>query len=416
MNIWNVTIQCEIILHAKKKHKALYTHRIHIHISMKKSDFVRGIKDKNPVESEAETDNGGEKRRQLPEISQKAWDGVNELRKKRGITWNEFFNRINNYQDWTEHLLRLPQNPSLGDKLNAVTVAMYMPLWLSNIYNSFLKEPFKEIHDVKEIFGTAKAKPGIIVSAGPSLYKYKHLELLAQSDFYKNKVGPILTTSHTVKDCLECGIIPDYMILLDPEPVMILHIDHKIIDKYADKITGVFSATTYPDVLKRWKGKKLFFLPSISDRTTPNVQAMFSGIFPMLQEMNALANAGSFSWSIAKFLGCNPIVLIGMDQGFLMDTPVENTPYYPAYKQPSNTREDVIKDCFYHHTHSFFKTDRYTDDIYGNFAKNIIASAKLAKEEEGISTINCTGGGFVDDPSIIENEWFEKWLKKWKKD
>lgn len=382
---------------------------------MKKSDFKRGIKDRILTESEAGKDKGGEKRRQLPEISEKAWKGVNELRQKNNLTWNDLFKRINNYQDWAEHLFRLPQEPSLGDKLNAVTVTNYMPLWLSNIYNYFLKEPFKDIHDVKEIFGTAKAKPAVVIGAGPSLHEYNHLELLAQSEFYKNKIGPVLTTSHNIKDCLEAGVVPDYMILLDPEPVMLLHVDHEIIDKYADKITGIFSITTHPDVLNRWKGKKLFFMPSISERTIPNVQAVFSGFFPMLQEMNALANAGSFSWSIAKFLGCNPIVLIGMDEGFLMDTDVEDTPYYRALKQPSITREEVIKTCFMYHKHSFFNTERYTDDIYGSFARNMIAIAKQVKEEEGVVTINCTGGGFIDDPNVIENEWFNKWLKTWEK-
>lgn len=381
--------------------------------NMKKSDFKLGIHDKHEDFDDEEEKSDIKKRRQLPGISEKAWAGVNELRKEKGITWNDLFERINNYKDWTEHLLKLTQKPSIGDKLNALTVSHYMPLWLDNLYENFLEEPLKDIHDVKDFFGTARDKPAIVIGAGPSLYKYNHLNLLAKSKFYKDKVGPILTTSHTVKDCLEHGVIPDYMILVDPEPIMLSHLDHEIIDKYADKIEAIFSITIHPGVLKRWKGNKHFFMSAISDATIPNVQAVLSGFFPMLNGMNGLANAGSFSWSIAKFLGCNPIALIGMDQAFLLDTPVEETPYYKAFQSSFKTRKEIIENCYRSHTHSFFKTDCYTDDIYGTFAKNTVAIAKRVKNEEGVITINATGGGFIDEPNIIENQWFEDFLKKY---
>ena len=183
---------------------------------MKKSDFTLGINDKEE-ESEDKEETGEKKRRQLPGISEKAWNGINEIRKEKDITWNELIEQIYHYQDWLGHLLTLPPKPTIGDKLNAVTVTYYMPLWLKNIYLNFFMEHIKDINDIKEIFFTEKGKPAIVIGAGPSLHKYKHLELLAQSEFYKNKEGPIITTSHTVKDCLEAGVIPDYMVLLDPQ-------------------------------------------------------------------------------------------------------------------------------------------------------------------------------------------------------
>ena len=377
---------------------------------MEESD-IRGKGESEEEKEESDI----KKRRQLPEISEKAWHGVNEIRKQYKITWQELFERINNYQDWFDLLLRLRKEPSLGDKLNAVTVMHYMPMWLENIYKNFFKEHIKDLSDIKKIAGTAKGKPAIAIGAGPSLFKYKHLELLAQSQFYQQKVGPILTTSHTVKDCLEAGVIPDYMILLDPEPIMMTHIDHDIVDKYADQITGVFCITTDHEVYKRWKGKKVFFISAISEATIPNVMAIISGLFPEITEMNALANAGSFSWNVARFMGCNPIVLIGMDQGFLPETPFEETPYYNAFKRSHSTHQEIVDDCFHFHTHSFFKNNSYTDDIYKNFAANTIEIARITKEQEGVETLNCTGGGFIDKPEIIENMWFEDFLEKWEK-
>ena len=365
-------------------------------------------------EKEKEEDFGVKKRRQLPEIADKVWDGVNKQRKGASITWDELFKRMYYYEDWVEHLLELPKRPTLGDRLNAVTVVHYLPMWLESIRKSFVEKCTKDVRDVKEIFDTAKGKPGIVIGAGPSLEKHHHLELLAKSRFYKEKVGPVLTTSHTLVDCLEAGVIPDYMILLDPEPVMMPHIDHDIVDEYAGKITGVFSISIDHEVLRRWKGEKVFFLAAIPEATIPNIQGVISRLFPMLTEMNALANAGTFAWNVAQHLGCNPIILIGMDQAFLADTPVEETPYYKAFQRTYNTREEILDNCYHFHTHSFFKNNSYTDDIYRNFMKNTVAAAKIAKKN-GISTINCTGGGFIDDPDIIENRWFEDFLKKWEK-
>lgn len=390
----------------------MYTH---IETRMEKNDFKRRDEEGSEESEEGKGKSDIKRRRQLPGISEEAWSGVNTIRKEKEMTWNEFFERINNYQDWLGLLLLLPRRPSLGDKLNAVTVTHYMPMWLQNIYRNFLKKHVKNIKDIKEIFDTATNKPAIVIGAGPSLQKFHHLELLADSAFYKEKIGPILTTSHTVKDCLEAGVIPDYMILLDPEPVMLPHIDHDIVDEYADKIKGIFPITIDNIVLNRWKGKKIFFLAAISEATIPNVQAVLSGLFPKITEMNALANAGTFSWNVAKFLGCNPIAMIGMDQGFLMDTPVEETPYYKAFQKSYDNREEILDNDYYFHTHSFFKTDRYTDDIYRNFAKNAIAAANVAKKDKGIRTINATGGGFIDKPEVIENMWFEDFLRKWEK-
>ena len=46
---------------------------------------------------------------------------------------------------------------------------------------------------------------GIVIGAGPSLYKFNHLEILAKSD-YK---GTLLITDKMLVPCLKGGITPD---------------------------------------------------------------------------------------------------------------------------------------------------------------------------------------------------------------
>ena len=350
------------------------------------------------------------KRRELPPIRDDVWNNINGIRKEFKITWGDLFERFYNYQDWFAHLLRLPKEPSKGDRLNVTTTHFYMSLWLENVYKNFIKEHIKDLPDVRSIIGIAKDRPAILIGAGPSLKENNYLELLANSDF-KQK-GKIIAVSHILDDCLNAGVIPDYITLVDPEPMMIDHINTDIVDKYASEITGIFPITIHPDVLQRWKGKKLFFLAGIPETTIPNVQAVMSGLFPKITELSGCSNAGTFSFLMGWQMGCNPIAMIGMDMSFMPDTPIEETPYYKAFRPAYKTEKEMIAECYRFHTHSFFQNNCYTDDIYYQFALGITDLAKQTKEANGATLINCTGRGIIDEPDIIENMWFEDFLKK----
>lgn len=351
------------------------------------------------------------RRRELPPISGEVWDSINKIRKEFDITWGELFERLYNYQDWFAHLLSLPKELTKGEKLNVATVHCYMGLWLENTYKNFLKEHIKDLPDVRTIFGIGKGRPALVIGAGPSLKENNYLELLSKSDFKRK--GIIIAVSHILCDCLEAGIIPNYMPLIDPEPVMIDHINSDIVDKHASEITAIFPISVHPDVLERWTGKKLFFLPTISESTIPNVQAVMSGLFPNVTELSGCSNAGTFSLFMGWQMGCNPIGMIGMDLSFMVDTPIEETPYYKALRPAYKTQKEMIAESYHFHEHSFFKNNCYTDDFYYQFTLGVVDLAKMAKENSGISLINCTGRGMIDEPDIIENMWFENWIKKW---
>lgn len=351
------------------------------------------------------------KKRHLPEISDEHWNAFNEVRNAHNATWAETFMRFSNYQDWVDHLFNLPKESSDISKINASTVAQLLPLWLENTRHNFMRDI--EIPNICDIENSAETgTPGLVIGAGPSLVTNDHLTTLRNSAFYKEHKGPIVSTAHSLRDCIEGGVIPDYMTLIDSALVLKKFIDYDIVDEHSEDITGIFPVEVHPDVLERWHGKKYFFLPSIPDMTIPNVQAVLAGLFPNVMEMDGMANCGSFSWNVARHIGCNPIALIGMDLSFKPDFPVKNTMYYKQLRSLCASDKEMLEKWYRFHTHSFFGTNCYTDYIYDSFCTGSVADFKAYKKHGGITTINCTEGGIIDDPEI-ENMWFADWLKRW---
>lgn len=352
------------------------------------------------------------KPRHLPGIPKEHWDAFNEIRKAYKISWAETFERFYNYQDWVGHLFNLPKDASEIDMLNASTVTQFLPMWLENIRMVFMEDV--EIPDMRGIENSVKpGTPGLVIGAGPSLRMNDHLDLLRESVFYKERKGVIISVGNNIKECLDSGIVPDYMVLIDGDPTIPLEfIDHDIVDEYSKDITAIFSLIVHKTVVKRWKGNSLFFMPVITDLTIPNVRSVLSGLFPNVIEMDGMANCGSFGWNVARHIGCNPIALIGLDFSFKPETPIKDTWYYEQLRAICSSDKECIDTMYHFHTHSFFGTNCFTDIVYGSFSAGSTETFKSYKKRDGIITQNCTEGGIIDDEDI-ENMYFADWLAKW---
>ena len=347
--------------------------------------------------------------RHLPEISDEHWDAFNSLRKDHEATWVDVFKRMFNYQDWVGHLFELPEESTDSAKLNAVTVTTLLPAWLENIRNNFLD--VVDISDMSTIKDTTDGA-GLVIGAGPSLLNNNHLGMLRESSFYKDHKGVIISTAHSLIWCLEAGVVPDYITMVDADEKMVRFVDHPLVKEHSAQITGLFSTNTHPEVFNHWNGEKLFFLPAIPHITVPNVQSVLSMLFPGTLVFDCMANCGSFSWNVARYTGCDQIAVIGLDFAFEPDFPIKDTPYYDAYKPSYDTEQDMLEKCYRFHTHSFFGNNCYTDHIHDSFQKTFVEVCKIYKERMGVTTVNCTGGGVIDDPEI-ENAWFKDWLAGW---
>lgn len=347
------------------------------------------------------------RRRELPAIGNNFFNGFNKIRKKHNATWEEVFERFYYYQDWVELLFTLPKKPSEIDQVNATTVTHLLPIWLENMYINFIKDNVI-IHNIEELIKSKHGQPGLIIAAGPSLHDNNNLKLLHDSAFYRDKKGIIISTAHTLKDCLKYDVIPDYMVVLDESEIEADFVD---IGNKAKTITGIFVSTIHPEVLKRWQGEKYFFIGVIPDRTIPNVQKVLTWLLPCFTEFDAGSNCGTACWNIARYIGCNPIALLGLDFAFNINTPVQETPYYAAFRRSYKSDEEMLKKAYRFHTHSFFGTNCYTDSMFDEFMKTAVFLFKQTKKRKNLETINCSPG-IIDDPDV-SNMWFKDFLQKY---
>jgi len=322
------------------------------------------------------------------------------------IKLSGLFKRVAIYQNLTGRLLSLPEEANDEILLNSSMMDTLLPSWLNNV-----GENFDMIKDGKDVRGIPDMKntPALVIGAGPTLYRNKHLELLAEKGFD----GHIFATDAVLKDCLEHGIVPDYVIFVDPSEKIYPFIDHDIVDKYADKLTAIMNVIMHPSVVERWKGDIMWYQVFIEEIIGPNVTFTLQ----QLTHTTALMSAGhsaSIGWSTAAIKNYNPIVSIGLDLSFPPDMSIEESRIFEYYlKSNAGNREktlDALEECYKHYHHKFFNTDCYYEIIFGAYtecSKRILQTLNST----GIRIINCTEGGTLEGEGI-ECMWFADYLEK----
>ncbi|HWB53953.1 MAG TPA: 6-hydroxymethylpterin diphosphokinase MptE-like protein, partial [Tepidisphaeraceae bacterium] len=145
-----------------------------------------------------------------------------------------------------------------------------------------------------------KGQPAIIVSAGPSLRKNKHLLPAARES------AVLIAVQTTLKPLLEMGVEPDFVTSLDY---------HDICTRFYENLP--------------WKlSTELVAEPKASDRIFqlfPGPISLLGNTYAegLLREMRiekaplpAGATVAHLAYYLAEYLGCDPIIFIGQDLGF----------------------------------------------------------------------------------------------------
>lgn len=270
-----------------------------------------------------------------------------------------------------------------------------------------------------------KANSAIVISAGPSLHYNDTLSVLASSD-YK---GTIIAIDGSYVKCLKAGIIPDYVITLDPHPTRIvrwfgdpdleknlegddyfsrqdLDIDFRenslrqnreniaLVDEYASRSKLIIASTAPTNLVHRAKAAGFdmyWWLPLVDN---PNSEGSLTRKMYKLTKLPAIntgGNVGTAAWVFAQFwLKIKNIAVVGMDLGYRQDLPYNMTQGYPELVQMLG-EENVTSDLFPVIENPESGETYYTDPTYFWYRKNtldLIANS-------GETLYNCTGGGIL---------------------
>lgn len=319
-------------------------------------------------------------------ISDEDRSQLKSLMTQYSVTWPEFIHQLAIYPELAEQALKLPKEVSRGMTVNVATVHDLMPLWLDNIHMNF--ESIKSGLDVSDIIQTNR--PALIIGAGPSIYTNNHLQQLKEVGFD----GVIFAADRVLKDCLEAGVIPDYVLILDGSEKILPYIDYDIVDEYSEKIGAILCVSTHPDVVKRWKGQKYWYINSIAEDIAPNTAYLLHRLIKKT-EMTTAGHASSLGWSVAYTIGCKEIVLIGLDLSHHMDKPIEETPSFSRYLEMFKGDVEKIRKHFKTYHHEFFNTDCYFDPVFESYAECSMTHFRSAASG-GCKIINCTEGGAIE--------------------
>lgn len=277
----------------------------------------------------------------------------------------------------------------------------------------------------------------LVISAGPSLHKNNILERIKNSD-YK---GIIVAVDGSYIKCLQNGVVPDFVLTLDPHPTRMvrwfgdpdfeknmegddffdrqdLNIEFRnnsqqknrsninLVDEHASESKLVICSTAPKNIVSRCLSADFdsyWWAPLVDNPYREGSVTRTVCEATGLPAMNTGGNVGSAAWVFAQTqLKAKNIAVVGMDLGYYSDTPIEKTQTY--YELKSHLNDDDFKNAFRQFKSPISGEDFYVDPTYAWYCQNLLDMIKA----NGAKLYNCSGGGvlFGDGVECISIEDF----------
>ena len=269
--------------------------------------------------------------------------------------------------------------------------------------------------------------PCLIVAAGPSLYRESIFPRI-----YNRFQGTIVATDSAYIQCLKAGIIPDYVVTLDPHPTRMvrwfgdpdleknmngddyferqdLDVAFRINAKEENetniglvnrhKVPLIICSTAPSNVVKRTAlHERYWFAPLVDDPEAADSITRKIVSATDLPALNTGGTVGTAAWVFAhSILKSLDIAVVGMDLAYYEDMPLDktqswhmlggNAAMYPSFTNPNGQRS-------------------FTDPTYFWYRENFLGLLK----SNAATVTNCTGTGLLDGEGV---KWMglEQWLR-----
>ena len=262
--------------------------------------------------------------------------------------------------------------------------------------------------------GKTKLKSAIVIGRGPSVKKKGHLEILAKSNFN----GAIICCDGALINTLKAGVTPEkfpnfYVVSIDPYSPAMKFYDDKIVDRYGDKIKGIFSTIVKPTTVEKARnaGIKIHWLHSLFDyeEGKKSFNQISASMVRAKNHHNGLpaiqtgGNVGTSSWFIAwRILKCPTVALIGINHGWNEDDPWEKIISHGSdfvktdvVDRKSDTFEKLFKKIY----NPDFNCNCIVDPLFQFYSSAL--KEFIVRSPEWLTTINATEGGSIFGDKII---------------
>ncbi len=275
-----------------------------------------------------------------------------------------------------------------------------------------------------------KARSGIVISAGPSIHKRQSVERIRDSG-YK---GAIIAVDASYVACLRKGVIPDYLVTLDPHPTRMvrwfgdkqfeehaakddyfqrqdLNVEFRqnahrqnqenieLVNTHGHKTVALVASSAPANVVERLREARFpmyWWNPLVDDPRAPD--SLTRKLFELnrLPSLNTGGNVGAAAWVFASATLKLPTVgLVGMDLGYYPETPYKLTQTYYELAVHAGGEEGMER-YFQDFTFPLTGERYYTDPTYFWYRKNLLQLVSQAATR----TCNCTEGGTLFGPHI----------------
>jgi hypothetical protein len=238
--------------------------------------------------------------------------------------------------------------------------------------------------------GFARGRLGIVVSAGPSLRRNLHL----LKDPAVQERAVIVATQTVLKPLLAEGIRPHFVAALDWHRIS-KRFYEGLREKDVARTTLVLDPQANPVIAASYPGP-------VRAIAAPHLDALLG---PLARDMGRLppgATVAHLCYQIARFLGCDPVALIGQDLGFTdgvyyaRGTAIDEV--WAPELNPFNTMENLEwTRIARHRSHLVKRTDVHGRSIYTDAQMETYLQRFeyffLQDERRGLRTIDATEGG-----------------------
>ncbi|MEM9373940.1 MAG: 6-hydroxymethylpterin diphosphokinase MptE-like protein, partial [Planctomycetota bacterium] len=188
-------------------------------------------------------------------------------------------------------------------RTNIVTTLAHAPVTLRNM--TMNADRYATCAGVNALKGSCVGCPAVTVAAGPSLKK--NLAVLGGPGVSDRVV--IIAAQTVLKPMLEAGIRPHFVTALD---------HHELSGRFYEGLTPedvegvrlVVEPKANPAILEKFPGEILCTGEPMLDLLIGD------GLSRRMDELPAGATVAHLSYFLARYLGCDPVIMIGQDLGF----------------------------------------------------------------------------------------------------